>query len=49
VWPGRFFDALDRWLADDNATYLPSALGYRAPKAFEANHLGHATPVSAAC
>jgi len=30
--PGAFFSALDRWLAEYNATYLHSALGYRAPK-----------------
>jgi hypothetical protein len=46
---GAFFAALDRWLADYNATYLHSALGYRAPNAVEAEHLGHATPLAAAC
>jgi hypothetical protein len=45
---GAFFAALDRWLADYNATYLHSALGYRAPNAVEAEHLGHATPLPAA-
>jgi transposase InsO family protein len=47
--PAAFFEALDRWLADYNASYLHSALGYRAPNAFEAEHLGHATPLAAAC
>ena len=47
--PAAFFAALDRWLAEYNATYLHSALGYRAPNAFEAEHLGHATPLAAAC
>jgi transposase InsO family protein len=33
VWlrPAAFFEAIDRWLADYNASYLHSALGYRAP------------------
>jgi putative transposase len=47
--PATFFEALDRWLADYNATYLHSALGYRAPNVVEAEHLGHATPLVAAC
>jgi putative transposase len=34
--PAAFFEALDRWLADYNASYLHSALGYRAPNAVEA-------------
>lgn len=38
------FATLDRWLADDDATYLHSASGHRAPNAVEAAHLGHATP-----
>jgi transposase InsO family protein len=37
--PAACFAALDRWLADANATYLHSALGYRAPDAVEAEHL----------
>ena len=44
-----FFAALERWLVDYNATYLHSALGYRAPNAVEAEYLGHATPLAAAC
>ena len=47
--PAVFFAALDRWLADYNASYLHSALGYRAPNVVEAQHLGHATPFAAAC
>jgi transposase InsO family protein len=48
--PGAtFFVALDRWIGDYNAGYLHSALGYRSPKAFEAEHLGHATPLAKAC
>jgi len=47
--PAAFLAALDPWLADYNAAYLHSALGYRAPNAFEAEHLGHATPLAAAC
>jgi transposase InsO family protein len=47
--PGAVFAALDRWLADSNVTYPHSALGYRAPNAFEAEHLSHATPLAAAC
>jgi hypothetical protein len=41
--------AEDRWLANYNAGYLHSALGYRAPNVVEAEHLGHATPLAAAC
>ena len=29
--PSAFFAAFDRWLSDYNASYLHSALGYRAP------------------
>jgi transposase InsO family protein len=47
--PVAFLAALDRWLTDYNAAYPHSALGYRAPNAFEAEHLGHATPFAAAC
>jgi putative transposase len=47
--PGIFFTALDRWLASYNSSYLHSALGYRAPNAFEAEHLGHATLSAEAC
>jgi putative transposase len=47
--PTAFFEALDRWLADYNASYLHSALGYRAPNAVEAEHLGHATLLAGAC
>jgi putative transposase len=47
--PVAFFAALDRWLADYNANYRHSALGYRAPNAVEAENLGHATPLAAAC
>ena len=45
--PAAFFAALDRWITDYNAGYLHSALGYRAPEAFEAEHLRHATPLAA--
>jgi putative transposase len=47
--PTAFFAALDRWLADYNASYLYSALGYRAPNVVEAQHLGRATLLAAAC
>jgi putative transposase len=47
--PVAFFQALEHWLADYNASYLHSALGYRAPNVVEAEHLGHATPLAAAC
>jgi putative transposase len=47
--PNVFFAALGRWLAEYNATYLHSTLGYRAPNAFEAEHLGHTTPLARAC
>ena len=47
--PVAFFEALDGWLADYNASYLHSALGYRAPNAVEAEHLGHATLLAGAC
>jgi putative transposase len=47
--PGAFFAALDLWLAHYNASYLHSALGYRAQNVVEAEHLGHATPLAAAC
>ena len=46
--PTAFFQALDRWLAGYNAGYLHSALGYRSPKAYEAEYLGHVTPLAAA-
>jgi len=45
--PGVFFAALE--LVAYNATYLHSALGYRAPNTVEAEHLGHATPLATAC
>jgi transposase InsO family protein len=47
--PAAFFVALERWFVDYNATYFHSALGYRAPNAFEAKHLSRATPLAAAC
>ena len=47
--PAAFFEALDRWLVDYNASYLHSALGYRAPNVVEAEHLGHATHLATAC
>jgi putative transposase len=47
--PAAFFEALDRWLVDYNASYLHSALGYRAPNVAEAEHLGHATHLATAC
>jgi putative transposase len=47
--PAAFFGALDRWLANYNASYLHSALGYRAQNVIEAEHLGHATPLAKAC
>ena len=37
--PSAFFAALDRWLAEYNASYLHSALGYRAPNVVEAGQL----------
>ena len=40
-----FFAALERWIADYAQGYLPSALGYRAPETFEAEHLSLATPL----
>ena len=45
--PTVFFEALERWIADYNTSYLHSALGYRSPEAFEAEHLSHATPLAA--
>jgi hypothetical protein len=33
--PAAFFQALDCWLADYNATYLHSAPGYRGPNVVE--------------
>ena len=47
--PAVFFDALDRWIAGYNESYLHSTLGYRSPEAFETEHLSHATPLPAAC
>jgi len=47
--PAVFFAALERWIADYNARYLHSALGYRSPETFEAEHLSHATRLPAAC
>jgi putative transposase len=47
--PATFFAALRRWIADYNTSYLHSTLGYRAPEAFEAEHLSHATPLASAC
>jgi putative transposase len=47
--PAVFFTALDRWLAESNASYLHSALGYRAPNVVEAEHLSRAAPFAAAC
>ena len=47
--PAVFFAALERWIASYNTSYLHSALGYRAPNVIEAEHLGHATHVAAAC
>jgi hypothetical protein len=55
VWPHEwtspsvFFEALERWITTYNAGYLHSALGYRSPEAFEAEHLSHATPLAGAC
>ena len=43
--PAVFFAALERWIADYAQGYLPSALGYRAPATFEAEHLSLATPL----
>jgi hypothetical protein len=40
---GTFFLAPDRGIADDNATYLHSVLGSRAPSAVEAQYVGCAT------
>jgi transposase InsO family protein len=47
--PDVFFQAFDRWIVEYNNSYLHSALGYRSPEAFEAEHLGHVTPLAAAC
>lgn len=47
--PATFFQALERWIADYNRGYLHSAIGYRPPEAFEAEHLSHATHLPAAC
>jgi putative transposase len=47
--PSVFFQAFDRWIVEYNNSYLHSALGYRSPEAFEAKHLGHVTPLAAAC
>jgi len=47
--PAAFFAALDRCLADYNASYLHSALGYTAPNVVEAEHLHHATSLASAC
>jgi Integrase core domain len=41
--PATFFAALERCIADYNRGYLHSALGYRSPESFEAEHLSHAT------
>ena len=41
--------ALDRWIVDYNVGYLHSALGYRSPEAFEAEHLLHVTSFASAC
>ena len=48
AWP-PFFEALDRWLAYYNASFLHSALGNRGPNVVEAVHLGHPTPFAADC
>ena len=47
--PAIFFAVLERWIAGYNQGYLHSALGYRSPEAFEAEHLSHVTPLPAAC
>ena len=47
--PAVFCDARERWIAGDNQGYLHSALGYRSPEAFEAEHFNRATPLPAAC
>ena len=47
--PDVFFQAFDRWIVEYNNSYLHSALGYRSPEAFEAEHLGDVTPLAAAC
>lgn len=47
--PALFFEALEQWIAQYNAGYLHSALGYRSPEAFEAEALRHATLLPAAC
>ena len=41
--------AFDRGLVEYNNSDLHSALGYRSPEAFEAEHLGHVTLLAAAC
>jgi putative transposase len=47
--PAVFFNAFERWIAGYNQGYLHSALGYRSPEAFEAQHLSRATLLPAAC
>ena len=47
--PAVFLAALDRWIVDYNVGYLHSALGYRSPEAFEAEHLLHVTSFASAC
>jgi transposase InsO family protein len=42
--PAVVLAALDRWIADDKAGYLHSALGYRSPEAFQADHLSQPLP-----
>jgi putative transposase len=47
--PFALIRALDVWIADYNAHYLHSALGYQSPRQFEQHyHLSHGTPFVAA-
>jgi hypothetical protein len=47
--PATLFAALGRGIAAYSRGYLHSALGYRSPESFEAEHLRRATPSTAAC
>jgi hypothetical protein len=50
-WTSRtaFCAALDRWLADYNATYPHSAAATERQMPSKPNNLGHATPLARAC
>jgi transposase InsO family protein len=47
--PFQLITALEAWIADYNAHYLHSALGYQPPRQFErAYHRSHGSPFVAA-